>query len=219
MDSFIFGFFALAYVLLLIWGLRTHKKWTLSSVIFFVVGALIYDNAIYALGILIGEGTLLEALSLLRFWFHMLFTPTLIIFSAVAIREAGIEWAQKAWVLWFSVIGAIAAMIIEYVTVLNGLALEVSEEYGALSYSSAEEASGPPLMILLVLIALVIAGIMLWWKAKWPWMFVGTVIMTIGSAVPLDIGSNALTNAFELILLFTLVWTKKQLDQGKLQAK
>ncbi len=219
MDSFIFDFFALAYVLLLIWGLRTHKKWTLSSVIFFVVGALIYDNAIYALGILIGEGTLLEALSLLRFWFHMLFTPTLIIFSAVAIREAGIEWAQKAWVLWFSVIGAIAAMIIEYVTVLNGLALEVSEEYGALSYSSAEEASGPPLMILLVLIALVIAGIMLWWKAKWPWMFVGTVIMTIGSAVPLDIGSNALTNAFELILLFTLVWTKKQLDQGKLQAK
>ena len=219
MDSFIFGFFALAYVLLLIWGLRTHKKWTFSSVIFFVVGALIYDNAIYALGILIGEGTLLEALSLLRFWFHMLFTPTLIIFSAVAIREAGIEWAQKAWVLWFSVIGAIAAMIIEYVTVLNGLALEVSEEYGALSYSSAEEASGPPLMILLVLIALVIAGIMLWWKAKWPWMFVGTVIMTIGSAVPLDIGSNALTNAFELILLFTLVWTKKQLDQGKLQAK
>ena len=219
MDSFIFGFFAIAYVLLLIWGLRTHKKWTFSSVIFFVVLALIYDNAIYALGILIGEGTLLETLNLLRFWFHMLFTPTLILFSVMAMSEAGIEWAQKAWVVWLGVLYAIAALIVEYVTVLNGLSLEVSEEYGALSYSSAEEASGPPMMIILVLIALVIAGIMLWWKAKWPWMFIGTVIMTIGSAVPLDIGSNALTNAFELILLFTLVWTKKQLDQGKLQVR
>ena len=219
MDSFIFGFFAIAYVLLLIWGLRTHKKWTFSSVIFFVVLALIYDNAIYALGILIGEGTLLETLNLLRFWFHMLFTPTLILFSVMAMSEAGIEWAQKAWVVWLGVLYAIAALIVEYVTVLNGLSLEVSEEYGALSYSSAEEASGPPMMIILVLIALVIAGIMLWWKAKWPWMFVGTVIMTIGSAVPFDLGSNALTNAFELILLFTLVWTKKQLDQGKLQVR
>ncbi len=219
MDSFIFGFFALAYVFLLIWGLRTHKKWTFSSVIFFVVGALIYDNTIYALGILIGEGALLESLSLLRFWFHMLFTPTLILFSVMAMSEAGIEWAQKAWVVWLSVVYAIAALIVEYVTVLNGLTLEVSEEYGALSYSSAEEASGPPMMIILVLIALVIAGIMLWWKAKWPWMFVGTVIMTIGSAIPFDIGSNALTNAFELLLLFTLVWTKKQLDLGKLRAR
>ena len=219
MDSFIFGFFAIAYVLLLIWGLRTHKKWTFSSVLFFVVGALIYDNTIYALGILIGEGALLEFLSLLRFWFHMLFTPTLILFSVMAMSEAGIEWAQKAWVVWLTVVYAIAAMIVEYVTVLNGLTLEVSEQYGALSYSSAEEASGPPMMIILVLIALVIAGIMLWWKAKWPWLFVGTVIMTIGSAVPIDIGSNALTNAFELLLLFTLVWTKKQLDLGKLRAR
>ena len=218
MDSFIFGFFAIAYVLLLIWGLRTHKKWTFSSVIFFVVAALIYDNTIIALGVLIGEGTLLETLNLLRFWFHMLFTPTLILFSVMAMSEAGIEWAQKAWVVWLGVLYAIAALIVEYVTVLNGLSLEVSEEYGALSYSSAEEASGPPMMIILVLIALVIAGIMLWWKAKRPWMFVGTVIMTVGSAVPFDLGSNALTNAFELLLLFTLVWTKKQLDQGKLQA-
>lgn len=219
MDSFIFGFFAIAYVLLLIWGLRTHKKWTFSSVIFFVVAALIYDNTIIALGVLIGDGALLESLSLLRFWFHMLFTPTLILFSVMAMSEAGIEWAQKAWVVWLGAVYAIAAMIVEYVTVINGLALEASEDYGALSYSSAEEASGPPMMIILVLIALVIAGIMLWWKAKWPWMFVGTVIMTIGSAVPIDIGSNALTNAFELVLLFTLVWTKKQLDVGKLQVR
>ena len=218
MDSIIFSLFAITYVILLFWGLRTHRRWTLSSVIFFVVAALIYDNAIYVLGTFIGEGTFLKTLNLLRFWFHALFTPTLILFSITSMGEAKIKWAQQSWVLLIGVLYTIAAMIIEYTTELNGLVLQASEEYGALSYSSAEEASGPPIMILMVLMALLIAGIMLWWKAKWPWMFIGTVIMTIGSAVSFDIGSNAITNAFELILLFTLVWTKKQLDLNKLYA-
>ena len=218
MDSIIFGLFAIAYVILLFWGLRTHRRWTLSSVLFFVVAALIYDNTIYALGTFIGEGTLLKTLNLLRFWFHALFTPTLILFSLMSMREAKIKWAQQSWVLLIGFLYTIAAMILEYTTELNGLVLQASEEYGALSYSSAEQASGPPIMILMVLLALLIAGIMLWWKAKWPWMFIGTVIMAIGSAVSFDIGSNAMTNAFELILLFTLVWTKKQLDLNKLYA-
>ena len=218
MDSIIFSLFAITYVILLFWGLRTYRRWTLSSVIFFVVAALIYDNAIYVLGTFIGEGAFLKTLNLLRFWFHALFTPTLILFSITSMGEAKIKWAQQSWVLLIGVLYTIAAMIIEYTTELNGLVLQASEEYGALSYSSAEEASGPPIMILMVLMGLLIAGIMLWWKANWPWIFIGTVIMTIGSAVSFDIGSNAITNAFELILLFTLVWTKKQLDLNKLYA-
>lgn len=218
MDSLIFGLYAIAYVILLFWGLRTHKKWTLSSVIFLVVVALIYDNAIYALGTVIGEGSFLKNLNLLRFWFHAFITPTLILFSIASMREVGIKWAQQSWVLLLSVLYTIAAIIVEYRTELNGLVLQASQEYGALSYSSVEEASGPPIMILMVLLALLVAGIILWWKAKWPWMFIGTVIMTIGSAISFEIGSNAVTNAFELILLFTLIWTKKQLDLNKLYA-
>lgn len=216
MDSLIFGLFAIAYVILLIWGLNTHYRWTFSSVIFFVVAALIYDNAVYALGIFIGEGYLLESLNILRFWFHALFTPTLILFSVAALREANIKWAQTSWILSIGVLYSITAMIVEYTMELKGLVLEVSKEYGALSYTSAEESTGPPVMVLMVLIALVIAGIILWRQTKWLWMFAGTVLMTIGSAIPFDLDSNAATNAFELVLLFTLIWTKKQLDQNKL---
>lgn len=219
MDSIIFGVFALSYVLLFGWGLRIHRRWSLTSTIFLVIAALIYDNAIYALGTLIGEGNLLKTLNLLRFWFHALFTPTLILFSIASMREANIKWAQSSWVLVLGILYTIVAIIIEYQTELKGLVLEVSKEYGAVSYSSIGEASGPPIMILMVTMALLLGSIMLWWKAKWPWMFVGTIIMTIGSAVPLDVGSNAMTNAFELILLSTLVWTKKQLDLNQLQAR
>ena len=212
MDSFIFGVFALAYVLLFAWGLRVHKSWSLTSTTFLVIAALIYDNTIYALGTFIGEGTVLKSLNVLRFWFHALFTPTLILFSIASMKEAHIKWAKPSWVLVLGILYTIVAIFIEYQTELKGLVLEVSKEYGAVSYSSIGGASGPPIMILMVTMALLLASIMLWWKTKWPWMFVGTLIMTIGSAVPLDAGSNAMTSAFELMLLSTLVWTKKQLD-------
>ncbi len=212
MDAIIFSIFAVLYAALFIWSIRSHK-WMLSSVILLVVAALIYDNGIIAIGHLIGEGTTLEMLNSWRFWLHAFCTPMLILFSVAMMREAGIHWAQKKWVLIVGVIYTIIAIIVEYRETLADFSIEAKQEYGALSYSATEPASGPPLMILLVLAMLLLAGIMLWRKAKWPWMLIGTVIMTIGSAVPINIGSNAITNAFELILLFTLVWTKKKMDR------
>ena len=35
--------------------------------------------------------------------------------------------------------------------------------------------------------------------------------MTIGSAVPINVESGAVTNAFELFLIATLIWTKRRL--------
>lgn len=69
-------------------------------------------------------------------------------------------------------------------------------------------------MILIVLVALFIAAIALAWKKKWWWMLTGTIIMTIGSAVPIDVGSNAITNAFELILIWTLMLTAIHFSQN-----
>ncbi|MEK4131772.1 phospholipid phosphatase [Solibacillus sp. FSL W8-0474] len=206
MDPYIFGFFALAYIVILIWGIAKHKK-TASAIIFFVILALIYDNAILAVGHLFGEGELLKNLSYGRFWLHAIFTPTLIIFSLLVMREANIEFAYKKWVAFSFGALWIVAMIVEYFMELSGLELAPKESYGVLNYSTTEAASGPPPMILIVLVALLIAAVTLAWKRKWWWMLVGTIFMTIGSAVPIDIGSDAITNAFELFLIATLMWT------------
>lgn len=206
MDPYIFGFFALAYIAVFIWGLMKHKK-TASAILFFVVFALIYDNSILALGALIGEGSLLESLNYLRFWLHALFTPTLILFSLFVMREAGIQFAQKRWALYTFGGLTLIAIIVEYFVELQGLTLAARDSYGVISYSSTHTASGPPPMILIVLIGLFIAAVTLVKKKKWWWMLIGTVIMTIGSAVPIDIGSDAITNAFELFLITTLMWT------------
>ena len=69
-------------------------------------------------------------------------------------------------------------------------------------------------MVLFVAAFLLFAGGMVWWKQKWPWLFIGAVIMTIGSAVQLPIESGAITNAFELILLISILATKAFQDRN-----
>lgn len=213
MDPYIFGFFAIVYLVILVWGLMKHLK-TASSILFLVVAALIFDNAVLALGHLIGEGQVLEYLSYSRFWLHALCTPTLIIFSLFVMREAGIKFAQKKWAFYTFGGLMIVAMIVEYFVELANLKLTPQEAYGVLSYATIQEASGPPPMILIVLVALFIAAIALAWKKKWWWMLTGTIIMTIGSAVPIDVGGNAITNAFELILIWTLMLTAIHFSQN-----
>ena len=206
MDPFIFGLFTLSYVIILIWGLIKHKK-TASAILFLVILALIYDNGVLAVGHLIGGGELLELLNYGRFWLHGLFTPTLILFSYFVMREAGISFMQKKWILYLFIGLTIVAIMVEYFVELHGLQLAIQDAYGSLSYVSTQEASGPPPMILIVLIALLFAAIALLWKVKWWWMLIGVIVMGLGSAIPIEVSSNAITNAFELVLLITLMKT------------
>ena len=129
------------------------------------------------------------------------------------MRESGIAFALKKWSTYLFGMLWIVAMVIEYLVGLRGLKLSPQEAYGVLSYASLHEASGPPLMILLVLVALFIAAIALVWKKKWWWMLVGTIVMTIGSAAPIEINSNSIINAFELFLIVTLMLTAIHFSQ------
>lgn len=215
MDSIIFLTFAAAYLVLILFLWKGHKKLRLSSVLFLVLLALVYDNLIIGIGRFIGEGSLLEILNFGRFWLHALFTPTLILFSIAILREADVKWAKSIWAMIATGILFMSAICIEFFTELKGLAITPNEQYGALSYSSVAEATGPPLMILVVLVALLIAAITLTKKFKWWWMLIGVILMTIGSAVPLVLPSNAITNLFELFLMFTLVWTFKRFSKFK----
>ena len=206
MDSYIFSLFVFAYIVLLIWLLWKHAK-TASLIVVFVILALIYDNAILAAGDFMGEGKLLETLSIPRFWLHALFTPLLIIFSYFILVEAGILFALKTWVAILYTIATIVAILAEYVVMLKELSLKVTDEYGVISYTSAAESSGPPIMIIIVIAALVVTAIVLVWKRKWWWMLGGILLMGISSAITPFVESNAVTNLSELCLVVSLVAT------------
>ena len=70
-------------------------------------------------------------------------------------------------------------------------------------------------MVLFVTAALFVAALVVWRRQGWVWFLVGTVLMVIGSAVPLPVESGAVTNAFELILLTSIVITKRFQDHAE----
>ncbi|WP_075618794.1 hypothetical protein [Paenisporosarcina indica] len=214
MDIQFYFMFTLGYISLFIWGLsglNSSRFLTWSSFIFAILGALIFDNAVLGFGKWIGEGTVLESLNALRYWSHAFFTPLLVLFSLGVLRESGIAWTDKKWLTLSAIIYTIGLIGIEIWLETSRLQLKPKTEFGVLRYVSTESASGPPIMILLVTIVLLVAGIVLWKQTKWPWFFIGAAVMTIGSMVPLNINSAAVTNAFELFLLWALVWTKHRL--------
>jgi hypothetical protein len=222
MDTYLYFLYAALYAVLLIWGIsgirKTDvRKWT--SVIYIVILPLIYDNLILATGKWIGEGELLESLNFARFCLHALITPLLVMYSVGTLRESGIEWAQKKWLVLVGLFYTVGLIVLEFATEVFGLELEVVKEYGVVSYSNVEEATGPPIMVLLVTLVLIVASAILWKKTIWPMFFIGAVVMTIGSAIPLNIESGAVTNAFELFLIFTLIWTKRKLIAKQLHVK
>jgi uncharacterized membrane protein (UPF0136 family) len=222
MDTYLYFLYAALYAVLLIWGIsgirKTDvRKWT--SVIYIVILPLIYDNLILATGKWIGEGELLESLNFARFCLHALITPLLVMYSVGTLRESGIEWAQKKWLVLVGLFYTVGLIVLEFATEVFGLELEVVKEYGVVSYSNVEEATGPPIMVLLVTLVLIVASAILWKKTKWPMFFIGAVVMTIGSAIPLNIESGAVTNAFELFLILTLIWTKRKLIAKQLHVK
>lgn len=216
MDIWIYLFFAFAYLVLFIFMIRNMRRYginSLSNVLVLVIIPLIYDNAILGVGSWIGEGQTLEVLNTARYWMHAIFTPLLIVFSLDVLRRARFNWANTSAALWITVIYALAAVVVELITVVLDLSLKAETKYGVLSYSTTNSPSGPPIMILMVTLALLVASILLWKRTGWFWMFAGVALMLVGSMVDIPIESGAITNAFELILLTSLVMTKNHQDK------
>jgi hypothetical protein len=215
MDTALFFGYAAAYLALLVWGLAlaVRSGWrTPANLPLLVVLGLVYDNLVIASGRYIGEGALLEGLNAGRFWLHAVATPLLVVWAWHVVRRTGSAWAARAWAMWTAVAIALGLFVLEVATVTAGLELRSRSEYGVLSYTEAHAAGGPPLMVLVVAAALVAAGVIAWRRQGWAWLLVGSVLMAIGSGVPVPVPSGAVTNLFELVLLTSILATKARQD-------
>lgn len=222
MDSILYIIIAMLYVLLFVWGIVLWKQDNspgLQYLLLIVTAALVWDNGIMGIGKWVGEGELLEKLNLVRFWLHAFCTPLLTIVSLGLIQRSGSRWAHKRVARWGTWIFTAALIVLEVATETVSLTLKPILEYGALRYVPAEESSGPPLMVILILIPLFTAGIILWKRKVTSVLFSGTLIMTIGSAVPIPVQSSAATNIFEIVLITSLWLSIRKLAHIRLTHK
>lgn len=210
MDTVLFLGFASAYALLLIWGLTLvirRKRLIVSDLAFLVLAALVFDNAVLGLGSFIGEGDFLELINGARYWLHAFVTPLLVLVAWNFLTRAGVRWAKRIWAVVAVFVLTISLIVYEVIAGAASAQLVADREYGILSYSNENAPGGPPLMVLFVAAALLVAGIYVWKRQRWVWLLIVTIVMVLGSAIPFEIPSSAATNAFELILLIGVIAT------------
>ncbi|GAB3804842.1 hypothetical protein [Virgibacillus kimchii] len=211
METFIFFALGIGYICLFIWVLflsRTHGLFSLTNVLLLVIIGLIYDNFIIALGRYIGEGNTLESLSYVRFWLHALFTPTLILFAWSICFKSDLSWAKKAyWKVLASLI-TVGLILYELITSVRGLELEPNWENGVLTYDSAGQAAGP-FMVIAITLVLGIVSVIFIVKFHYYWLFIGILLMVLGSILGIWLKYSPLMNILEFVLILSLVLTKR----------
>jgi hypothetical protein len=212
MDTFIFFMLVFGYVCLLIWGLllaKDHGFLNLGNLLLLVILGLVYDNLIIASGRFIGEGSVLENLSYVRFWLHALFTPTLILFAWYIFFKTGlplaknINWKVLAYTLTLGLI------IYELFASVRGLKLEPVWKNSVLTYDSSES-SAIPFMVILITLVLGAVGLLLIIKFQFFWLFIGVLVIIIGSILTGWLKYYPMMNILEFLLIYSLLLTKQK---------
>lgn len=215
MNTIIYFLLGLGNFFLLLLGIYLARKYGFSSignVILFVLLGLVYDNVMIALGRYIGEGTTLESLSIVRYWLHALFTPTLILFAWSTYYRTGLPSAKKTIWKVIAAVSTIGLILYELFTTIAGLDLKPIWKNGVLTYGASSNA----IMVVVITVVIGIVGFILMKKFCFPWLFIGTTTMISGGILASWINNFPIMNVLEVLFMVSLLLTKQFQDQNPL---
>lgn len=204
------GHLAVAVVLgvLTVLAIRTweESRRPYTAIVALVGAGLVYDNAVLGIGRWLGHGSVLEALSVPRFALHAFSTPLLVIVGYGALRSFGVRWAQRR--ATHAVACAVASALVVWGVIADLALLELDEQSDAGVVSYGNGAAGAPVPAIATIVALIVAGALLWRRGGWPWLALGATVMLVASG--LGGVSGLLTNVGELSLVGALVATERE---------
>ncbi|WP_420630131.1 hypothetical protein [Candidatus Leptofilum sp.] len=207
MAEFLYILYTLAHIVLLIWGFRLWRdgRKLMLLLILLPIAGLVYDNGVISLGRFLGEGELLQTLNQGRFLLHALITPLLIAASVSLAARAGVGWTQKR--LTHALFGIITVALIGFGLVEFTHFVYEPEQFGNTLRYVDTAVAGPPIPAIITIIIIMIMGIFIWRLRQWPWLFLGGLIMFIGSAVPPSLVGPIVGSGVEVVLLASLLAT------------
>jgi hypothetical protein len=181
--------YAVAQTALLVLAVRLlvrDRHWTLLVFVINIAG-LVYDNLVIGLGHLIGPGETLMALNYPRFLVHAATTPLLGMLGLYLTRNTGVDWAwgRKALITFWTLTLAMLGWAIYNDLVL--LRMEPVAFAETVRYANAA-VSGPPLPAITVMTLVMFCGIAVFVRARWPWLFLGSLVVFTTAAFAASIG-------------------------------
>jgi len=207
--------FALAQLALAVWAFRLYRRRPSAGALalFLPIAALVWDNTVVAIGGLVGEGMLLQALTYPRFVGHAFLTP---IWTVAAVAFAGRADAlgarrqafeKASWGLYalLVVYGVVDALVL--------LDLAPVRQADILYYTNAGGIAGPPVPAIVMVLVTIVCGALVLKAIRWPWMLVGALFMLVTAAIPTNVVGFVVSNSGEVVLGLTLVATEWRLQQ------
>ena len=206
---------------LLLWCirlLRQTKSW-LSLCVMLPMTLLWFDSIIIGYGKYIGEGDTLLMLSYPRYWSHALLLPAMYVSAILIAKEAGFKILGSDLAVKLSIVFALCLSAYDgYLTSLNEyFPLCVADTLRYATSVSAAQACYPeqigmgsshfPFAPIGAIVLLLILGVMLWVRHKWPWLAVGSAVMFGVNGVPQDIAGPIFSNMGEPVISGALIWT------------
>ena len=227
MISALYLCIGVAALAVLVLGIKLYGKH--RDIVFLLILApltlLWYDSFIIGIGGWIGEESLLKTLSWPRYIAHELLLPFWIIAAGALARRANFNWTKsKSVMAVFCLVGT--AGILFGAKELLTLEIFPACLHGTLRYvpfvSEAQACrpdmvglghvpSGPPIIPIFSTLLFLVLGLMLWVQRKWPWLFLGTLIMFMMAGMPQSIAGPLFSNIAEPILAMAALITARRL--------
>jgi hypothetical protein len=207
MAAYLYPAYTLISLILTIWGMvifATNPGLNAVLMIFVLLG-ITYDSLIISLGTLINEGDLLKYLNQLRYLFHSLFVPLLVVVTRGFAEDAGVLWVTHWWLDYSIWVLAFGLITIGVVSNIQNPQLTPTQFAGTLSYK-LENASPTPAILTTLIVA--IAGVYIWLQTGWSWMLSGTLLVICGNAVPTCRVGTLVSSASEMGFMLTLLATE-----------
>lgn len=199
LTSILFGLLAAGQSCLAVSGLRrwSRVRDRLVLVPTVLCAALVYDNAVIALGATTGPGTALMVLSVPRFVLHALLTPVLVLWCHALLTRAGPHWANRPRVAGGArILTAVLIALGVHHDVL-GLSLEPHRWAGSLRYVNDAQGIGP-LPAVVTGIVVLASGVLLA-RLRGTWVLAAAaLVMVLVSAAAAQV--PVLGNAGEVVL-------------------
>jgi hypothetical protein len=178
MAEYFYILYTIFYIILLVYGVFVYRQTRRLTSILIMLNAigLLWENGVIASGRFIGEGSLLQVLNMGRYCLHYALVPPLAWALLEQVRLAGHAWAGTKLARGLTIAAVLGMMVFGFGASAPGLFPRLTPETldGVLRYTAPNLAS-TPIAIFVMSVALA-AGLVLWMKNKWPWLFLAALL-------------------------------------------
>ncbi|MFQ3613971.1 MAG: hypothetical protein SNJ68_09700 [Cyanobacteriota bacterium] len=206
----LYGYLTLALASLGLWGwgigmVRQGSPHLSLLLLVLVIGGMVYDNCVIALGRWICCELWRKGLNWGRFLSHHLLLPLLVVAGIGEVQRSGFSWGALSGLqvgAWALTTVLIAFGIRSH---WRGLDLALVEEGGTWRYTAQRLSPLPAILITTWLLGM---GLLLWWHNQWPWLGVGSLAIFLAHGLPKGRLGSLVTASVEWGLMVALLLTE-----------